>query len=72
MNDNRPNFEESIERMAKALEHVGNGDPVQTIELDLQHAIAALGYSPKRLYLDDEPYPEYWDDPDAFPNDPDL
>lgn len=65
-------IQKAVERMRNALEHVSDEDPVHYTELDLQHAIVALGVSPKHLYPDETEYPNYWDDTERFPNEGEI
>lgn len=65
-----PDLQECVNRLRDVMEHVVNDDEVQQIEVDLQHAAAALGVSPDHIYPDDEPGPDYWYDPENWPNDP--
>jgi DNA-binding protein YbaB len=55
-------IQKAVERMQNVLEHVQNGDKLHTVEIDLQHACAALGVSPKHIYPDDVDGLEYWND----------
>ena len=67
-----PDHEKCVERMRMAFDHAVEDDPLHHLEIDLQHAVAALGRSPAHLYPDDDMGPEYWYDAENWPDDPQL